>query len=55
MALLQREPFLNANGAIADFSADDNNSSLFKFKTKITGRTENDGTRNAKIKVSLKY
>ena len=25
------EPFLNANGAIADFSADNNNRALFKF------------------------
>ena len=26
------EPYLNANGAIADFPADSNNSALFKFK-----------------------
>ena len=37
------ETFLNANGAIAEFSADNNNSALFKFKTKIAGRTGNDG------------
>ena len=49
------EPFLNANGAIADFPADNNNSASFKFKTKTTGRTENDGTKNFKIRVLLKY
>ena len=36
------EPFLNTNSAIADFPADNNNSALFKFKTKIADRTEND-------------
>ena len=34
------EPFLNANGTIRDFPADNNNSTSFKFKTKIAGRTE---------------
>ena len=32
------EPFSNANGAIDDFPANDNNSTSFKFKTKIAGR-----------------
>ena len=32
------EPFLNVNGAIADFLANNNNSDSFKFKTKIAGR-----------------
>ena len=33
------EPFLNVNGAIADFLANNNNNSdSFKFKTKIAGR-----------------
>ena len=45
------EPFLNANGDIADFPADDNNSALFKFKTKITGRIGNNDTKNVKIRV----
>ena len=49
------EPFLNANGAIADFTADNNNSVSFKFKSKIAGKTENDGTKNVKIRVPLKY
>ena len=49
------EPFLNANGAIANFSADNNDSGSFKFKRKIAGRTENDGTKSAKSRVPLKY
>ena len=49
------EPFLGANGAIADFLADNNNSALLKLKTKIAGRTGNDGTKNVKIRVPLKY
>ena len=49
------EPFLDANNAIADISADNDNSALFKFKTTIAGRTENDGTKNVKIMVLLKY
>ena len=28
---------------------------MFKFKTKIADRTENDGTKNVKIMVLLKY
>ena len=28
---------------------------LFKFKTKITGRIENDGIKNVKTRVSLKH
>ena len=43
------------NGAIADFSANNNNSASFKFKTKIAGITGNDGTKSVKIRVSLKY
>ena len=35
------EPFL-ANGAIADFPANNNNRASFKFKTKIAGRIEED-------------
>ena len=49
------EPFLDNNGAIADFLADNNNSASFKFKTKIAGRSGNDGTKNVKIRVPLKY
>ena len=49
------EPFLNNNGAIADFPANVNNSASFKYKTKTAGRIENDGTKNVKIRVPLKY
>ena len=42
---MRDEAFLNANGAIADFPTDNNNSVSFKFKTKITGRKGNDGTK----------
>ena len=49
------EPFLDNNGAIADFPAINNNSASFKYKTKTTGRTENDGTKNVKIRIPLKY
>ena len=38
------EPDLNNNNVIINFSADDNNSNLFKFKQKITGQTNNDVT-----------
>ena len=43
------EPLLDANYAIADFLAGNNNCSLFKFKAKIAGRTENDGTKMLKL------
>ena len=46
---------LNNNGAIADFPADNNDSGSFKVKTKIAGRIGNDGTKNVKIMVPLKY
>ena len=46
---------LCANGAIADFPADNNSNVLFKLKTKIPGRKGNDGTKNVKIRVPLKY
>ena len=49
------EPFLGANDAIADFPADNNNIASFKFKPKIAGRTGNDGTKNVKITLPLKY
>ena len=42
------EPCLNADGAIAYFPADNNNSDSFKFKIKITARTGNDGRRKSK-------
>ena len=49
------EPFLNANGSNVEFPANNNNSAWFEFKTKTAGRTENDGTKNVKIIVPLKY
>ena len=51
----RNEPFLDDNGAITDFPVDDNNSALFKFKAKIADRTGNNGTRDVKIRVPLKY
>ena len=49
------EPYLNNNGAIDDFPADNNISDSFKFHTKLSGRTGNDDTKNGKIRVSSKY
>ena len=49
------EPYLDNNSAIADFSTDNNNSALLKFKTKIWGRTGNDGIKSVKMRVPLKY
>ena len=47
-------PFFD-NSIIADFPANNNNSASFKFRTRIMGRTGNDGTKNVKIRVPLKY
>ena len=55
MKYYRDEPFINDNGAIADFTADNNNSTSFKFKTKITSRTGNDVTKKVKTRVPLKY
>ena len=49
------EPCLNANYAIAGLLADNNNSALFKFKTKIAGRIKDHGTKINKIRVPLNY
>ena len=49
------EPFLDTNGTIADFPTDNNKNASFKFQRKIAGRIENDGTKNVKIMVPLKY
>ena len=49
------ELFINNNGAIADFPADNNSSASIEFKTKIAGRIGNDGTKNVKIRVLLNY
>ena len=47
-------PALNANGEITHFT-EGNPTDSFNFKVKITGRTENDGTKDVKIMVPLKY
>ena len=39
---------------IIDFG-DDNNIVFFKFKLKITGQRDGDGTKNVEIMVPLKY
>ena len=50
------KPFLGADGAIADFIADNNNSALFKFKQKAIGKTAAaNGRKDVEIMVSLKY
>ena len=43
------EPALNASGNITDFPADNNNGVSFKFKTKITDKTEKYDTKNIMI------
>ena len=48
------EPALNNNNNIIDFHFYNINSTLFKFKQKITGQTENDDTKDAEIMVPLK-
>ena len=47
-------PARNANGDIVIF-AENNTTDSFKFKTKITGQTGNDGTKDVEIMVPLKY
>ena len=47
-------PALNANGEITHFTKG-NPTDSFNFKVKITGRTENYGTKDVKIMVPLKY
>ena len=42
-------------GADTNFSAATNNSVLFKFKQKITGKTDTGGTKNVEIMVPFKY
>ena len=49
------EPALYNNNNIIDFPANNNNSTSFKFKQKITGQTGNDGTKDVEIMVPLKY
>ena len=49
------EPFFNADGDIADFPADNNNSASFEFKTKLVGRIGKNGRKDAKMRVPLKH
>ena len=48
------EPFIDNNSVIIDVP-DDSESALLKFKQKITGQTENEGTKDFQIIVPLKY
>ena len=48
------EPALTIDSTIAHFHGA-NNSALFKFKQKITGKSAAGGTKNVKIMVLLKY
>ena len=48
------EPALDNNGNIIDFPDDNNNSTSFKFKQKITGQTGNGGTKDVEIMLLLK-
>ena len=47
-------PALNANDEITHFT-EGNLTDSFNFKTKITGRTGNNGTKDVKIMVPIKY
>ena len=43
------------NGAIASFPADNSNSASFKLQTEIAGRIKNNGEKDLKVMVPLKY
>ena len=43
------------NNNIIEFSTNNNNSTLFKFKMQITWQTWNGGTKDIEIIVPLKY
>ena len=47
-------PALNANDEITDFTGG-NTTDSFNFKAKITGRSEDNGTKDVEIMVPLKY
>ena len=49
------EPDLDNDNNFIDFPPDDNNSISFKFKEKLTGQKDNDGTKDVDITVPLKY
>ena len=46
---------LDSNTDIIDFPAGNNNSILFKFKEKITGKTGNGGTKEVETMVPLQH
>ena len=48
------EPFFDANDAITDFPAANNNIATFIFEDNIIGKTISDGTKDVKIMVPLK-
>ena len=45
----------DANGSIADFATDNNNSVSFKFKQEARGQTGNDTIKDVEIMLQLKY
>ena len=47
-------PALNANDEITDFTGG-NTTDSFNFKAKVTGQTEDNGTKDVEIMVPLKY
>ena len=51
------KPVINAaNGAMANFTADNADTNLFEIKErKTTSQTGNNGTKNVEIMVPLKY
>ena len=49
------EPALDNNDNITDFSANDNDSVLFKFKQQITGQIGSCDTKDVEIMVPLNY
>ena len=49
------KPNLDYNKYIIDFSVDKSNSISFRFKEKITGQTENNGTKDVEIMFPLKH
>ena len=48
------EPLLNNHGDIADFPTDINNSVSFEFKRNIAARVGNNGSKDFKIRVTIK-
>ena len=49
------EPYLNASSNIVGFPVNNNGRALFELKTKIAGRIGNDGIKDVKIMLPLKY